>query len=496
MTTIHVSQNQQIAFSSSPAADASSAAAVGGALGQSPESGRGTGLRRNAAWVFGGQLISLLVQAVYFAVLARLLGLRGYGLVAGVAATVALASQYSSLGSGFIFLRYVSADPSRFKLYLGNTLLSLAMGGSLVVLTVTVLSQWLLPSAGLVTVVCLAVGECLFAQTALGASRVFQALEQLRFTALITLSVNTLRMLLALTLLLSFRHTSAQQWAVASMIVSGVGCGGSLAVVFRRFGLPTFSARLLRKHFREGLLFAASGSSTSIFNDIDKVLLAHAGEVAATGLYAMGYRAIEIATMPLRSIHTAAYPRFCKAGNTGIDAAKHLALQILRRTLPLAAAAACGLALLAPLLPMLVGRGFEQSVQVVRLLCLIPVLRSFHLSAGDALAGSGLQRYRLSYETAAAAFNIVLNLALIPRYSWYGAAWASLATDGSLAIASWATLQWACSRRSLPLQTTIVETCSRARTHVESPAMQDVAFPSGKAALHPNPLSTAIRERL
>ena len=79
-------------------------------------------LRRNAAWIFGGQLFSLAVQATYFAVLARLLGLHEYGILAGVAATVSLASQFSSLGSGFVFLRHVSADYSLYRAYFGNLL--------------------------------------------------------------------------------------------------------------------------------------------------------------------------------------------------------------------------------------------------------------------------------------------------------------------------------------------------------------------------------------
>jgi hypothetical protein len=36
--------------------------------------------------------------------------------------------------------------------------------------------------------------------------------------------------------------------------------------------------------------------------------------------------------------------------------------------------------------------------------------------------------------------NFALNLYLIPMYSWRGAAWSSLLTDGLLAAANWAVL--------------------------------------------------------
>jgi O-antigen/teichoic acid export membrane protein len=94
----------------------------------------------------------------------------------------------------------------------------------------------------------------------------------------------------------------------------------------------------------------------------------------------------------------------------------------------------------APIIPHLVGNGFGESVVALRWLCLLPFFRSLHISAGDALTGAGYQKFRLSTQTGAAAFNFATNLYLIPRYGWLGAAWASLATDGLLVAGNWAVL--------------------------------------------------------
>ena len=93
---------------------------------------------------------------------------------------------------------------------------------------------------------------------------------------------------------------------------------------------------------------------------------------------------------------------------------------------------AVGLFVLAPLIPLLVGRGFAESVSALRWLCLIPVFRSVHGVTGGVLTGAGLQRYRSVTQIVAAAGNFVLNLWLIPTHGWLGAAWASLVTDGGL----------------------------------------------------------------
>jgi O-antigen/teichoic acid export membrane protein len=76
----------------------------------------------------------------------------------------------------------------------------------------------------------------------------------------------------------------------------------------------------------------------------------------------------------------------------------------------------------------------------------LPVFRSFHMSAGDALTGAGHQKLRLCTQACAACLNFGTNLYLIPVYGWLGATWSSLATDGALAILNWMLLMRTTSR--------------------------------------------------
>ena len=79
-----------------------------------------------------------------------------------------------------------------------------------------------------------------------------------------------------------------------------------------------------------------------------------------------------------------------------------------------------------------------------------PVFPLLSLSAGDAIAGAGHQKFRLVSQSIAAIGNLLLNLYLVPRYSWHGAAWASLGTDGVLGVMNWLAL-FLLSRRAVPL---------------------------------------------
>ena len=414
---------------------------------------RNSVLVQNTGWLFAGQGLAFVVQAFYFIVLARLLGTSQYGLLAGAIALVAVVSQYSTLGSGLLFLRYVTPDQSRFRLYWGNILMSTFLLGTLLIVGLRLSGRWLVGAASVPLLFPIAISDCLFQQLGIGAGQVFQAFEKMKFSAALTLLSSVLRCIIAVGMLVVLGRASAWQWAMASLAVTTLSAGVAVAIVTRFFGLPSFSPSLLIKRSAEGFVFAISGSTSAVYNDIDKVLLSRFGMDQANGIYSMAYRVVNIGAMPILSIVGAAFPRFFREGVKGIAATVPMARQLLRRTALLAIGISGALFIFAPLLPHLVGKSYAESISALRWLCLIPFFRSFHLSAGDAIAGAGHQKYRLFSQSIAAVGNLLLNLYLVPRYSWHGAAWASLATDGGLGVMNWLALYYLAKRPASLLQT-------------------------------------------
>lgn len=160
---------------------------------------------------------------------------------------------------------------------------------------------------------------------------------------------------------------------------------------------------------------------------------------AANGIHTMAYRVVDICTIPITSVHGAAFPRFFKKGVGGVQNTIPYALQVLERIAPLALVACVAMAFVAPLIPHLVGKSFHESVVALRWLCLLPVFCSFHLSSGGALTGRGAESSRQASRRGRHV-NFAVNFYLIPNYGWHGAAWSSLATDGGLAAAKWSVL--------------------------------------------------------
>jgi O-antigen/teichoic acid export membrane protein len=397
-------------------------------------------LARNAVWMFLGQGLSVISQGLYFICLGRLLGSTEYGIYVGAVALVGLLAQYSALGSHSVFLRYVSPDPGKFARYWANVLVTIAGLGTLFAVLLTWVGPRVSHSFSHGMLACVAVGDCVCAQITLSAGRVFQAFDRMRVTAVLNLLTNLMRALLAAILLGTVHHASARQWVLGTLAVSALAAAAGIGLVTKYLGRPKFSPRLWKDRAGEGLVFALSYSTGGILNDVDKAMLGHFGMNTANGIYAMAYRVVDACMMPIAAVHSAAFPRFFREGVEGAGSTRAFAARILKRTAPTGLLLALAMFAAAPLIPRIVGPSFSQSTAALRWLCLLPLFRSFHFSAGDALTGAGRQKLRLTTQTLAAAFNFGTNLYLIPRFGWYGAAWSSLATDGMLGILNWMVL--------------------------------------------------------
>jgi O-antigen/teichoic acid export membrane protein len=256
-----------------------------------------------------------------------------------------------------------------------------------------------------------------------------------------SLLTSLFRLLAVAILAASLHRASAWQWALASLAVSLLAALAGVAIISKRFGRPRFAPHIFLARFGEGFNFSLAGSTQSVYNDIDKTLLSHYGMNFANGIYTMAYRIVDVATIPVTALDAAALPRYFRLSTSGSARVKALSVRLAARAALLGLVMAVCMFYVAPVIPHIIGNGFRESVLALRWLCLIPVFRGAHQLMGSAVTGLGFQHYRTRAQIAAAAFNLGLNLWLIPRHGWLGAAWASLATDGGLAIINWFVLQ-------------------------------------------------------
>ena len=397
------------------------------------------GLLRDTTHLSIGQGFRLVLQAAYFVLIARSLGPDAYGAFVTVVAMAALLGPFSGLGSPNLFIKNVRSGKREANVCWGNGMLITVLSGSVLSAIGTGLSLLLglKTPPSVVMMVCFS-DLVLVKVTELSASG-FTALDRMTQTSIQSVVVSLLRLAGIAALVVMVHAVTLNRWVMVyllnSLLVSLYAAGKG----WRLWGSPGLDMRALREDAAEGVFFSIAGSASTVYNDIDKIMLSRLADLAATGVYGAAYRVIDVTMTPVRSLAAAAYPHFFRKGMGGMAVTYPYALSLITKTAFYGILASTGLWLLAPILPLVLGSRYEAVVPAVRWLSLIPLLRCIHSFLADALSGAGFQRTRSSIQGLVAVANVLGNLIILPRYSWRGAAWTSLGCDGLLVALFWST---------------------------------------------------------
>lgn len=392
-------------------------------------------LAKNTFWMFMGQGMRVFVQAGYFVIIARMLGPAQYGSFGAVMALAAILSPYTSVGFGALVIKKTVEDRGNFRWIWGNALVVTIISGLAILAVMGGLSKVCLPSSvpillviqvGVADVIC----NCLIDI----ASQCFQAVEQMKYTAAIALSPSLARTGFAVYQHVVTPRASAAQWGADYMWATILAAAVGVALVCIKLGTPQLRLRGLRVQMKEGIYFSIGLSSQTIYNDIDKTMLARLSTLDAAGIYMTAYRIIDMSFMPVLSLARASYPQFFRAGQKGIQSSYAYAKRLLPRAIGYGAAVAIFLLLSAPIIPKILGPEYARSVEALRWLSLLPLLKSIHYFLASALTGANYQKSRALVQVGIAILNVLANLWVIPRYSWRGAAWISIVCDGTLVL--------------------------------------------------------------
>lgn len=391
-------------------------------------------LSRNTAWMLLGQGAKLVIQAIYFVLMARNLGAHQYGAFVAVTASASIVSPFVGNGTGFLMIKNVARDHNVFAEYFGNSLLLTLLSGAGFTLAVAVGCLALLAHAipGII-ILQIVISDVLVYPFVQVAAWAFQSLELLGWTAGLTVFASFSR-LAGIAVIVGMHRPTLLAWSVAYLLTSTVCAVVAVACVLWRLGRPRLAISRIKGELREGFYFSTGLSAQTVYNDMDKTMLARLSTLDATGIYAAAYRLIDVAFIPIRSLLAAAYPGFFRSGHHGIASSLAYAKSLLPRALAYSAAIALALLVAAPLVPKILGAEYARTTEALRWLALLPLLKTIHYFAADSLTGAGFQGLRTLVQVLIAVFNVALNFWIIPAYGWRGAAWSSLASDGLLAI--------------------------------------------------------------
>ena len=414
---------------------------VSALLGVSTTAGAGTTqpdrLVANTAWMCARSALRLILQGAYFVAVARVLGAAGYGEFIAVGALTVMLAPFGCFGTGNLLIRDVSREPAAMAQSWWTALATTVLSGLPMIAALLALAAWILPGTPPLLVLLIGIADLVFAQLADICGKAFQAERRLDLTATIDTLLSAVKLVAALGLCLLVSKPTALAWAgfYAGANLLGAAVGIGLVVARHRVLPPRFSVSV--RTLREGLYFALSLWAQAVQKDIDKMLIVRLSGPLAAGVYAAAFRVVEMAFTPIFSLLAATYPGFFRHGVSGLRGTIAYARPLVLVGGLFGLAGGLVLTVAAPVLPLLLGDGFEGSVEAVQWLALTPLLKSLHYVAGDVLTGAGFQRLRTCLQLGVGAAAIGMAVWAIPLYSWRGAAGAAVVSNVLLVVASW-----------------------------------------------------------
>ena len=391
-------------------------------------------LARDTLLLTTGIGMRALLQALVFIIVARVLGPNGYGSFIAVLAIASILSPLVGVGGHVLLARDISRNPASFRLAWG-TALALLIISLPVIGTLYLLLAFLLLGPHLwLPILLIGVAELVFWPLANVCAYAYQGFERMGRMSRLLLVPVAMRALAAIILLMMHAlggiNDMVELWAFLYMLAAAIAAAVAQSHVRHDLGIPRVpSASRLRTGFGDGAPFVVSGFSQRMYSDADKVMLTSMVSPSVAGLYSAGHRFVDLSQIPLYGLLNALTPRLFRSGTGG----PAQTLRLLLKAAPWPAAylilVAAALWLAAPLVTIVLGNAYEETIPVIRWMSLLPLFSLPRWLLHYALATSGLQRIAMNCFIAAAAANVLLNLWWIPMYGWHGALTATYVSE-------------------------------------------------------------------
>ena len=392
-------------------------------------------LATNSLQAIFGQGLRAFVQGINFILITRFLEAEQFGLFTASFAIVLIFACFSAIAFPYLLVIEVSKQPDSAP---GYYLRSLLYGGItapfLILFTFITHTLIIADPELLLPLLLLCLSELVFHPVLESTARVYQAFEQMRITSRIQNAAIYSRFLIICSHFIWADELTILQVSVYYCLASGIAALVVLIWGVRNIGISREHLSGLR--IKLGLLMASSHLAHKSILDIDKTIIAALQNAQITGIYAAGYRLVELTIIPARGVLETAYNRFMRAGNEGIETSFRYSLRILPWPLSYSVVIAVALYWFSPLINWLLGDSFAGTEQVIQLFCFYPILFTLRQSLVQVIESSQLIYERLVIFSVTALVNLVFTVVWVMQYGWQGAIWATYMAEGCLLVLS------------------------------------------------------------
>jgi len=381
---------------------------------------------KNTFWLTIGMGLNRILKLVLFIYAARILGAAEYGKFAFALAFVSLFGIFQDFGISTIVTREFAREEKKEEEF--NSLVSLEFLLSLGTFILILASSFFVTTDPDIirTIMILALFGSFNSMVGFFYS-FFQALQRMEYQA--WAEIIQAALVTGLGIFILFKIPSAENFSYAYLFSALVG----LFFILFYFHFKIFPLRLVweKEVWKKFLLMswpmALAGLFDSIYTYTDSVMLGHWGMFAETGWYNAAFRITW--TIYLFTILASAsfYPVLSKAFKKSKEELQKIWNYQMELTIILTIPLVIGGVVLGPkIINLFYGASFAPSILAFQILMIMIGILLVYLPFYQAILVSNQQKKLLLSVFIGAMSNVVLNLILIPKYTLYGAAAATV----------------------------------------------------------------------
>ncbi|HEY2971457.1 MAG TPA: flippase [Pyrinomonadaceae bacterium] len=382
---------------------------------------------RNILNLAAGDLLAKTLYFLSFVYLARILGVRQFGILEFAASLLAYFLLLADAGLEKWSIREVAQTGDVRDL--SGRVVPLRFLLATAIYSVLVLVLRLVPDVPPLRLVLLLFGLCLFAQ-ALNLKWVF--LGQQKMTR-VAAGLVVAQVVFAVSVFALVRSPAQLLLVPLLRLASDVALAAYFAWAFAKehgsLRLP-LTLREARVILRPGLTMGVLETLQVINYNFDAVLLGFLVGATTVGWYSAAYRPVTVALAMPMTYFIGLFPVLSSAFTENKDEFRTIVSRSLRLATSLGIPLGVGGAMLAgPIILLLFGQAYAPSVPVLRILVWSVVLVILRGTLDQALNAAKQTGVDVRCAMVSAGTNIVLNFALIPIYGMIGAAIATLVSE-------------------------------------------------------------------
>lgn len=385
---------------------------------------------KNTSILFIAQIVNYILAFFYTIYLARYLGVSDFGVLTFGISFTTIMGVTADLGLSILAVREIARDKSISSGYTGNLIvIKLVLSSITMGLIALFMNLFNYPTQTIQVVYLLGFWMVFTSFTQLFYS-VFQAYEKMEYQSIGTILYSIL--LFSGVFYGIFSNFSIQWFALIYLIVSGVVLFYTIFIYLARFPRPNLQVNW--NFWKSKLTLALPLSIASIFSTIafrvDTVLLSLFQGYVVVGLYTAPYKIIEVLLF-IPSVYSAViFPVLSRFHVSSKESFQLIYVKSIKYMIILGLPLAAGVTILSQdIILLLYQSAFSGSVVALQILIWTVPLLLLTTSFGIILISMNKQVLAIRLTFIYMIFNIGVNLAVIPQFSYLGAAVVTVLTE-------------------------------------------------------------------